>query len=88
MRKQFVDLTYHEQAVIVLLALLEDVATEKRTMAGIEHHIAMLFNVISEHFDLPDHEVEIVVEAVAKRGVEMLPGWKAPNVVASPRNGS
>ena len=75
MRKQFIELTYHEQAVVVLLALLEDVATEKRTMAGLEHHISMLFNVISEHFDLPDHEVEAVVDAVAKRGVEMLPGY-------------
>jgi len=81
MRKQFIDLTYEDQAMVVLLALLEDVATEKRTMAGIEHHISMLFNVISEYLDLPDHEVEIVVEAVAKRGVEMLPGYKAPNVV-------
>jgi len=75
MRKKFIDLNYHEQAVIVLLALLEDVATEKRTMAGIEHHVSMLFNVISEHFNVSDHEVEVVVEAVAKRGVEMLPGW-------------
>ena len=85
MLRKFVDLPYHEQAIIVLLALLEDVTTEKRTMAGIEHHVATLFNVVAEHFDVPDQEVEMVVDLVAKRGVEMLPGYIVSEV---PGNGS
>jgi len=73
--KRFVDLTLEDQASIVLLSLLEDVANEKRTMAGIEHHVHQLYDILRDHFDVPSQEVDTVVVAVAKRGVEMLPGY-------------
>lgn len=72
---RFMDLPLNEQASLVLLCLLEDVATEKRTMASIEYHIHDLYKIISDHYNVPDQEVNLIVEAVAKRGVEMLPGY-------------
>lgn len=73
--KAFTDLKLEDQAALVLLCLLEDVANESRTMAGVEHHIHMLYAILENHFDVPDQEVEAVVSAVARSGVEMLPAF-------------
>ncbi len=75
--KALTDLPLHDQAVIALLGLLEDVATEKRKMVGIQHHVNSLWNIVSKHYDVPMQEVDFIIEAVAQRGVEMLPGWEA-----------
>ncbi len=74
--RKMIDLSLTEQASIVLLCLLEDVATEKRTMAGIDYHVSRLWEILAEQYDLVDDEVNLVVEAVAKRGVEMLPAFQ------------
>ena len=74
--RKMVDLSLVEQASVVLLCLLEDVVTEKRTLAGIDHHVEGLWTILGDHFDIPDQEVEAVVTAVAKRGIEMLPAYE------------
>jgi hypothetical protein len=73
--KAFFELSLEDQATIVLLSLLEDVANEKRTMAGVEHHVHDLYSLLSKHFDVPSQEVDMIVQAVAHRGIEMLPGY-------------
>ena len=78
--KAFVDLPVEDQAVTVLVQLLEDVALGRRTMAGVEAHMGDLFNLVSEAFDVPVKEVQLVAEKVAKYGITMLPGYQeVPN---------
>ena len=74
--KAFVDLSIEDQASVVLTTLLDDVAHNRRTMAGIQHHMGDLYNLLSEHFDVSIKEVQKVTEAVAKYGIRMLPGYK------------
>ena len=73
---KFIDLSLQDQATIVLISVLEDVATEKRTLQGLEHHIHALYNIVFKKYDVPDQEVNLIVDAVASKGVEMLPGFE------------
>ena len=43
-------------------------------MQKVEHHVAELFNLLSEAYDIPEKEVQIVADSVARYGVQMLPG--------------
>ena len=84
--RKMIDLSLTEQASIVLLCLLEDVVTEKRTMATIDYHVSCLWQILADAYDLPDQEVDFVVEAVAKRGVEMLPAYDVGNTPEGTEN--
>lgn len=72
---RFIDLSLPQQAALVLIALLDDIANEKRTVAELEYHIHGLYNIISAAWPVPDQEVELVIGQVAHKGVEMLPGY-------------
>ena len=72
---KFIDLTLPQQAALVLIALLDDIANEKRTIAELEYHIHGLYNILSAAWQVPDQEVEAVIAAVATYGVEMLPAY-------------
>ena len=74
--KAFIDLSLEDQAVIVLVQILDDVAAGKRTQAGIEHHLGDLYNLVGAAFDVSTKEVQKVTEAVAKYGVRMLPAYE------------
>lgn len=78
MKKAFIDLPLQDQAAIVLIQLLEDVALHKRTMAGVEAHIMDLFNHVSDAFNVPAKEVKLVTDKVATYGITMLPGYEEP----------
>ncbi len=72
--KTITDLPLVDQAAVVLLTILEDIASGQRTMAGVETHVADLFNMLSASYDIPFAEVKTVADSVARYGVQMLPG--------------
>jgi hypothetical protein len=74
--KAFVDLPLEDQASIVLTQILEDVALGKRTMAGVQSHIADLFNLVGDAFNVPASEVKLVTDKVASYGVTLLPAYQ------------
>lgn len=72
----FIDLNLEDQAAVVLIQLLDDVASGRKTMAAIEHHMGDLYNLLGKSFDCSAKEVTTVTAAVAKYGIRMLPGYK------------
>lgn len=73
--KSFLDLSLPEQAAIILVTIMDDVASGKRTLASVEHHIGELYEILAVAWNVPEKEVAKVAEAVASKGVEMLPAF-------------
>ncbi len=74
--KSFVDLPVADQAAIVLVTILEEVAMGKRTMASVAHPVSDLFHLLAESFDIPQREAQHVAAAVARHGIRVLPGYQ------------
>jgi hypothetical protein len=74
--RHFQDLPLPDQATIVLITLLEDIADGKRTKAGVGYHINGLFGILSDSYDVPAKEAQMVAEKVAKYGIELLPAYR------------
>jgi hypothetical protein len=74
-KRNFTDLSLPEQASIVLISILDDIANGKRTIAAVEAHVADLYRILTVAYNVPDQDTNLVVEAVAKAGIEMLPGY-------------
>lgn len=74
--KSFVALPVADQAAIVLVTLLEDVALGKRSMASVQYAVADLYQLLATSFDIPQREARQVASAVARHGIRVLPGYQ------------
>lgn len=74
--KSFVELPVADQAAIVLVTLLEDVALGKRSMASVQYAVGDLYQLLASSFDIPAKEARQVAAAVARHGIRVLPGYQ------------
>ena len=71
----FISLTLPQQAALVLIGLMDDLANNKKTVAEIEHHVSGLYAIVDTAFPVDDAELNLIIEAVARQGIEMLPAY-------------